>query len=250
MISYRNRTSLERVKGIGFYLLDLVFPPRCIGCLRYGQLFCDFCAQQVLPAPSRRVCQRCGLALAGDVKGLGLPCPGCNDALGRVEVAALYEGPFQRVIHAFKYDDESQLGTNLGRYLRAVTAEAPWPAIMGRLDGVVPVPLHRDKLLERGYNQARLLAAALASESETRVLDGAIERFEATSSQVGLSPSERAENVKGKFRADSRLVAGNVLLLVDDVFTTGATMRECAYVLREAGAESVYGIALATPATS
>jgi len=247
--SHSKGTRFELVQRIGFYLLDLVFPPRCVGCLRLGQLFCDFCAQRVLPAPSRQVCQRCGLELPGDVRRLGFSCPGCNDALGWVEVAALFEDPLQQAVHALKYDDESQLGTSLGRYLRAVTAEAPWPAIMGRLDGVVPVPLHKDRLRARGYNQARLLAAALALEASTPVLVRAIERFQATSSQVGLSPSERSENVNGKFRADSELVAGKVLLLVDDVFTTGATMRECASVLRDAGAEAVYGIALASPAT-
>ncbi|MDE0200285.1 MAG: phosphoribosyltransferase family protein [Caldilineaceae bacterium] len=102
---------------------------------------------------------------------------------------------------------------------------------------------------ERGYNQAMLLAAALSVKSEKPVLERAVERFKATNTQVGLSPSERAENVKGKFRANSGLVAGKALLLVDDVFTTGATMRECASVLRDAGAAAIYGIALATPAT-
>lgn len=140
------------------------------------------------------------------------------------------------------------MGPSLARYLRAATAAAPWPAILGRLDGIVPVPLHKDRLKERGYNQAGLLAAALAANSATPLLDSAIERFKATSTQVGLSPTERAENVMGKFKADSGLVAGKALLLVDDVFTTGATMRECASVLREGGADSVYGIALATPA--
>ncbi len=181
---------------------------------------------------------------------LGYPCPGCNDALGWVEVAGLFEDPLRQAVHALKYDDEIQLGPSLGRYLRAVTAEAPWPAIMEGLNGVVPVPLHRERLLERGYNQASFLADALALESTTPVLARAIERFQATRSQIGLSPSERTENVKGKFKADPGLVAGKVLLLVDDVFTTGATMRECASVLRDAGAEAVYGIALASPATS
>ncbi len=246
--SHSRGSSLKILQSIGSYLLDLVFPPRCVGCQRYGMLFCDSCAQRVVPAPSRQVCQRCGWKLSGDVRGLGSPCPGCKDALGWVEVAALHEGPLQQAIHAFKYDEGIQLGPSLGRYLRAVTAAAPWPAILSRLDGIVPVPLHRDRLLERGYNQARLLAAALAAQSETPVLDQAIVRFKATSSQVSLSPAERAENVKGKFRANSGLVAGKALLLVDDVFTTGATMRECASVLRNAGAEAVYGIALATPA--
>jgi len=155
----------------------------------------------------------------------------------------------RQAIHALKYEDRAQLGSSLGRYLRALTFVGPWPAIVERVDGIVPVPLHRDRLKERGYNQSNLLAAPLSAKSEKPVLDRAVERFKATDTQVGLSPSERAENVKGKFRANSGLVAGKALLLVDDVYTTGATMRECASVLRDAGAAAIYGIALATPAT-
>lgn len=182
--------------------------------------------------------------------GLGSPCPGCKDDLGWVGVAAVHEGPLQQAIHALKYDDRVELGPSLGRYLRAVTAAAPWPAILRSLDGIVPVPLHKDRLLERGYNQSKLLAEGLAVGCAALVFDNAIERYKATRSQVGLSPSERADNVKGKFSADSVLVSGKSLLLVDDVFTTGATMRACASALREAGADAVFGLALARPDTS
>ena len=236
------------LQRIGSYLLDLVFPPRCVGCLQNGQLFCDSCAQRVLPAPSRQECQQCGIELPGDVKGLGAPCPGCLNTLGWVGVAALHEGPLQQAIHALKYDDGTELAPSLVRYLRAVTAAGPWPAIVRRLEGIVPVPLHKDRLLERGYNQASLLAAGLAVEWAIPVLDNAIDRIQATRSQVGLSLPERAANVMGKFKVNSVFVSGKTLLLVDDVYTSGATMRECASALREAGANAVYGLALARPA--
>lgn len=178
---------------------------------------------------------------------IGSPCPGCKDDLGWVGIAAIHEGPLQQAIHALKYEDRVELAPSLGRYLRAVTASAPWPAILRSLDGIVPVPLHKDRLLERGYNQSKLLADGLAIGCATLVLDGAMERCKATRSQVGLSPSERADNVEGKFSADSVLVTGKSLLLVDDVFTTGATMRECASALRESGADAVFSLALASP---
>lgn len=250
MTSFRSReTNFKSVRRFGSYLLDLVFPPTCVGCLRNGQWFCDFCAQLVLPAPSRQACQQCGLELPGDVKRLGAPCPGCNDDLGWVGVAAIHEGPLQKAIHALKYNDKVELAPSLGRYLRALTESAPWPAILHMLDGIVPVPLHKDRLLERGYNQSRLLAGGLAVGCAALVLDNAIERYKATRSQVGLSPREREDNVKGKFSADSAQVSGKSLLLVDDVYTTGATMRECASALRESGADAVYGLALARPNT-
>lgn len=241
--------NLESVQRFGSYLLDLIFPPTCVSCLRSGQWFCDSCAQCVVPAPSGQECQQCGLELPGETEELGSPCPGCKDDLGWVGVAAIHEGPLRQAIHALKYDARVELGPSLGRYLRAVTAAAPWPAILRNLDGIVPVPLHGDRLLERGYNQSKLLADGLAVGCAALVLDNAIERFKATRSQVGLSPSERRDNVKGKFSADSVLVSGKSLLLVDDVFTTGATMRECASALRESGADAVFGLALARPDT-
>ena len=182
------------------------------------------------------------------MEGLGAPCPGCRDALGCVGGATLHEGPLQPAIHALKYDGRVELAPILTRYLRALIAAAPWPAILRRVDGIVPVPLHKDRLLERGYNQAALLATGLTVGSCTPVLDSAIERFQATRSQVGLTVLERAENVVGKFKANPGLVTGKRLLLVDDVFTTGATMRECAVALRQADANAVYGLALARPA--
>lgn len=242
-------TNFESVHRFGSYLLDLVFPPRCVSCRRHGQWFCDFCAQRVLPAPSRRVCLKCNLELPGDVDGLGSPCPGCKDDLGWVGIAAMHEDPLRKAILALKYDGRVELAPSLGRYLRAVTATAPWPAILRRLDGIVPVPLHKERLQERGFNQSQLLALGLTVGYAALVLDNAIERYQATRSQVGLSPLERAVNVKGKFSADSLLVSGKRLLLVDDVYTTGATMRECASTLRESGADAVFGLALASPYT-
>lgn len=179
--------------------------------------------------------------------GLGSPCPRCKDPLGLFRVAALHAGPLRPAIHALKYDGRVELAPGLARYLLAVTAEPPWPDILARLDGIVPVPLHSDRLRERGYNQASLLATTLAQESTLTVLDKAIVRVHATRSQVGLSREERADNVMGKFRANIELVRGKSLLLVDDVFTTGATMRECAAALRNAGASRIFGLALASP---
>lgn len=248
MCTHSNWAILALLQKFGSYLLDLLFPPRCVNCPRSGQWLCDYCAQQVRPAPSRQLCRRCGFQLPADELRLGDPCPGCQDALGCVGVAALHEGPLQPAIHALKYDGRLELAPVLTRYLRALIAADPWPAILRKVDGFVPVPLHKDRLLERGYNQAALLATGLAAGSCTPVLDRAIERFRATRSQVGLTALERANNVLGKFRADPGMVTGRNLLLVDDVFTTGATMRECAVALRSAGATAVYGLALATPA--
>ena len=195
----------------------------------------------------RQACLLCGCELTGEQAGLGSPCPRCKDPLGLVQVAALHADPLQSAIHALKYEGRVELAPSLARYLRAVTMEAPWPDILSGVDGIVPVPLHKDRLRERGFNQAGLLAAGIAVETDSPVLDKAIVRVHATLSQVGLSREERAVNVLGKFTANTELVMGKSLLLVDDVYTTGATMRESAAALREAGAGAVFGLALARP---
>ena len=235
------------LQSLSSYLLDLVFPPRCAGCLRFGHWFCDACAQEVLPAPGRRECLHCGHELPEAASPAGFPCPACGESWGWMGAAALHEGPLRPAIHAFKYEGRVELAPILARYLYAVAAETPWTAIFPRLDAMTPVPLHSDRFRERGYNQAELLTGSLASSADKPVLREAILRTEATRSQVGLSRADRADNVSGKFRADSQIVAGLTLLLVDDVLTTGATMRECAAVLRSQGANAVFGLALARP---
>ncbi len=153
----------------------------------------------------------------------------------------------QPAIHALKYEGRVELAHILARYLSAAVLETPWREIMTRLDGIVPVPLHAQKMNERGYNQTWLLADSFASKSAIPVLDGAVVRVNATRSQVGLSAQERAANVQNAFQAVPRQVRGKSLLLVDDVYTTGATMAACAAALRRDGAGEVFGLALARP---
>lgn len=195
------------------------------------------------------VCQICERALREEVARLGEPC-GCGNPLGLVRSAALHTDPLQSAIHALKYEGREEVAPSLARYLRAVVQEEPWPEILTSLDGIVPVPLHDERKKERGFNQAALLADGVASAAAVPVLEEAVLRVGATNSQVGLSSVERAENVKGKFLAAPEQVQGKALLLVDDVYTTGATMRECAAAMRMAGAGAVFGLALARPASN
>lgn len=230
------------------YLLDLVFPPRCAGCRRSGQTFCDGCSQKVRADARRLDCRVCRSPLAPGQAGFGAPCPVCRNPLGFVQAAALHEEPLQKAVHAFKYEGREELGPSLARYLVAEMMKEPWPALLTLLDAIVPVPLHEDRYRERGYNQAALLAEGLGTAVDKQVLYGAVTRVAATDSQVGLSARERAANVRGKFTASVALADGGSFLIVDDVYTTGATMRECAYSLRAAGAARVFGLALASPA--
>jgi ComF family protein len=157
----------------------------------------------------------------------------------------IYDGSMRAAIHAFKYDRIAPLAQELGIRLAAAIAQLAPDAPRAML--VVPVPLHRSRMAERGFNQARALAVEAlkrlqASHPEWRLELSAssLVRQRSTESQSGLTPRERRQNLRGAFFvSDSESLRGRHVLLVDDIFTTGATARACSRVLMEAGASSV-----------
>jgi ComF family protein len=154
--------------------------------------------------------------------------------------AGLFEGPLQKAIHQLKYRNDYILADTLAVRLAMV---GPDPVAPGTL--VVPVPLAVERLRERGYNQAGLLARAFAELRGLRWAPSAARRVRHTASQVGLSAPERRANVAGAFVGDPRIVRGRPIILVDDVCTTGATLAACAESLVSAGATTVWGLTLA-----
>lgn len=226
-------------------LIDLFFPPRCVGCNRAGFVYCPHCAQAVAPVVEP-ICAHCGRPQPQPTDFCSTCRGGERDAFSLIRVATLYGDPLRGAIHALKYSGQPELAPLLARYLIAVALQPPWLDILPTIDGVIPVPLHAQRLAERGYNQSALLAAALAQHRGLVLTESWLRRERETRSQVGLNGAERRQNVAGAFRADPA-VAGKRLLLVDDVFTTGTTLTECAQALRLAGAAAVYGLALSTP---
>jgi len=217
--------------------LDWLFPPVCAGCNRAGFRWCPDCLQQVksIPEPA---CQACGLPLSRP----GL-CPACKESHPPFEAMrswAIFEGPIRHAIHSLKYRRNVALGDALARYLVEYVRNVGW-----RVDMVVPVPLGRQRLKQRGYNQAGLLAKPVSIIQDWHYSPQAVLRFRETRSQVGLSAMERRENISNAFRADPVQVSGKVILLMDDVVTTGATLAACSDALREAGAKTVYALTLA-----
>jgi ComF family protein len=150
-----------------------------------------------------------------------------------------YEGVGKEVVHALKYRDQTPVVERLAAPLLAGAVARTFEN--GRFDAVVPVPLHRSRLRRRGFNQAALLARGLATRINTPVSD-TLQVVRSTRDQVDLSAAERRENVAGAFSARTR--ARGRLLVVDDVFTTGATTTACAAALLRAGAAEVHAVTL------
>jgi ComF family protein len=154
-----------------------------------------------------------------------------------------YESGLRELIHLLKYEQVRPAANVLGRML-AEAIEDLRPLFAGT-PIVVPVPLHSRKLRQRGFNQAELIARAAVKlmpvESRLQLSSGVLQRCRETQSQIGLSRHQRRENMRGAFAvATAEEIQGSEVLLVDDVFTTGTTVSECARVLRRAGASKVF----------
>ena len=217
--------------------LDWLFPPVCGGCNRKGFRWCPDCQQQVIPVPEP-VCKCCGLPLSRP----GL-CPTCHDSqppYKAIRSWVVFEGPIRHAIHTLKYGRNVALGDALAPYLAGYARKLGW-----QVDLVVPVPLGKQRMKERGYNQVGLLAMPLAAIQGWRYSPQVLVRMRETRSQVGLCPQERRENISGAFRAEPGLAAGKSILLVDDVVTTGATLAACSEALVKAGAKNIYALTLA-----
>jgi ComF family protein len=163
--------------------------------------------------------------------------------------AALHEEPLRSAIHALKYEGVTELAPSLARYLVATLQSVEWAPIVAAVDTVIAVPLHMARRNQRGYNQSELLAEQLCNACGLPLETDWIERHRDTRPQVGLSASERRSNVADSFTGSPAL-AGKCILLVDDVYTTGATLWSCADAAKQAGAHTVYALTVARPRLS
>ena len=182
-------------------------------------------------------CSRCARRLSP-----GLPCSACRRLPGFFPAAswARYAPPLDRILTHLKYRPDLDIAERLAGHLEEVYRAAAWTATC-----VVPVPLGGARRRRRGYNQVGLIAQALGKHLDMPVPTSALVRIRETDSQVGLTPIERQRNVSGAFAADATRIRGQSPLLLDDVFTPGATLAACADALRRAGASQVFGLTVA-----
>jgi len=222
-------------------LLDLVFPRSCAGChgragdeLRYLCWNCMAEIRLVMPP----YCLLCGDPAYGELPNAYF-CQACRKQkpfFDCARSAAVYTGLIKEMILDFKYRGAIWLSPDLGQLMFACLRthfSAP------DIDGVTYVPLHKTRERERTYNQSFLLANEIAGRLNGKASDY-LERVQATTSQTHLTSAGRADNVKNKFAVKKEHnLAGQRILLVDDVMTTGATVNECARVLKNGGAREV-----------
>jgi ComF family protein len=217
--------------------IDWLYPPLCGGCNQAGFRWCPNCQTQRTPIPEP-TCALYSIPLSRP--GLCLACRTAKPPYQFLRSWAVFEGPVRNALHRLKYRRNLGLGEALAWQLADYATNLGWP-----IDLVVPVPLGKKRLQERGYNQVALMAMPLAAMRGWAYDSHCLFRARETKSQVGLSANERKENMRGAFRAEPRAVKGRNVLLVDDVATTGATLSSSAEALQDAGAQTVYALTLA-----
>jgi ComF family protein len=195
------------------------------------------------------ICTRCGEPLSTPRAGARAATASprlCADCQARLpEFAAIrsfgaFRGRLRDALHRLKYQRDVGLGEALSKHLIELYNDLQW-----EIDLVAPVPLSPMRARERGYNQSGLLARPLAYAIQRPYQPGALLRTRETRSQVGLTIKERQQNVDGAFSAKAGMVKGKIVLVVDDVMTTGSTISACSRALLAAGASAVYGLTLA-----
>jgi ComF family protein len=241
------------MRGLCGRLLDIIFPRHCYHCgqpiASAGQgRFCDACWRLIrLIEPP--YCPCCGepfrspLALTYSPEYQCGACRRTPPPFDHARAIGRYEGPLRQAIHLLKYHGKLHLKQPLLR-LALEHFEAHFPATV--FDAIIPVPLHRERLMHREFNQAAVLAQGLARHLHVPVLERLLVRVRSTRPQVELNGRERRQNVRQAFAVTaSAALEDKVVLVVDDVLTTGATLAEVGRTLKAAGARQVDVLALA-----
>lgn len=233
----------NRIQTFARYLLHVVFPRTCVSCgcdLPWDsrEYLCSTC-RSGLTRPGPLFCQRCGVNLPSG----GAHCHACRGSKARqykcklIRSAWIFNTPSRALVHGLKYNYADYLAPGMGRQMAENFAHY---AELSSAEVVVPVPLFPKRLRRRGYNQSELLARSFARHTGLTLLAQGLVRTRDTISQTRLGRAARLDNMSGAFCcACPEKVKGKIILLVDDVATTGATLEGCAAALKAAGAKRV-----------
>lgn len=208
-------------------IVDLIFPKLCVGCRREGKYICDDCQKKMIQPE-----QICPMCCKPSIDGWTHPRCRTTNGMERLIVGLPYKGVVQQCLKKVKYKSAWEIIGflyELGKFSEYV-------------DIVTSVPMWKGKEQRRGFNQAKILAELVGQNIDL------LERTRETKPMFGLKKKERRENIEGAFKfmcQENNKTLGQRVILVDDVWTTGATMRECTETLKRSGAKEVWGITLA-----
>ena len=216
------------------WLWNLIFPPKCPGCNCYVERRGQWC-----PSCLDRICRPHLLPLDGEMAAI---------FAGGIWALGIYEGELRNMLRQLKYQQKRAVVPGLHHLvaegLKAIQLRRDNPFLSDFM--VVPVPLHRKKLAQRGFNQSKVIFQQ-PLESMGAIVQDCLLRTRDTKPQYGLSGIQRRENLQQAFvLAEPQLVQGQKVLLVDDIMTTGATMLECAKILQKAGVTNMMGLVVAS----
>jgi competence protein ComFC len=227
-------------------ILDLLFPQKCLGCGKVGSYFCPDCLNLIL-LKDQQICPICGRASLG-----GVTHHFCRRPLGLDGLTSIfaYKGVVAKAIKKLKYKFAKDLAEELVELFLSFCGEEKLFSDFCCLPNVVlvPIPLHPQRLRWRGFNQAELLGKLIAKNLEIKFVPGLLLRVKNTKPQVELDKAQRQINIRRAFalNRNCKLKIGNWnFILFDDVWTTGATLKEAGKVLKRNGAKKVWGLTIA-----
>jgi ComF family protein len=233
--NFAGRLGLENI-------LEFIYPSFCLNCNRYidypGELICEVCWHKATVMPLV-ICAGCSQLIPDGTDCLNCPAP--QKGLP-VFTLGHYLDPLKNIIHQMKYHGYRKLSIDLGERL-----VGQYRSVLDSfaVDLIIPIPLDYFREWKRGFNQAALLSDIIGERLNLPVAGQLLRKIRRTKDQTKLDPVEREENMRGAFGADSDMLTGKRILLVDDVVTTGATLREARRALNESGAEAVLALTVA-----
>ncbi|MBU1164252.1 ComF family protein, partial [Patescibacteria group bacterium] len=234
-----NKTN--KINSLTKHLWDFLFPINCVGCKTEGVWLCQSCINKINTSKNQ-ICPVCKkISGSGKIHKSCLP----SSSLDGIIAASLYKEPIiKTAIHNYKYQGAKDISQVLSwlivDYLNNIKTKP-----LGKIDLVIPVPLHKKKFLQRGFNQTAEIAQQVCNYFDWQYGDYLL-RNKYTKTQTKQNAKERQLNVNEVFQLKDNInVKGKNIVLIDDVITTGSTLQECANTLKKAGAVNVWGLAVA-----
>lgn len=225
------------------FILDLIYPPRCIFCtsiipIEKEKGICEECRKN-LSFIKGKVCKKCGKPLEESLsKEVCSDCKENPPGYEKGQAVFIYEGLVKDMIYRFKYGGHREYAKYLGKLMAIQIKEE---GIRGDIDLIIPVPIHSGRKKKRGYNQCEELAKVISKELNIPMETSILIRAKETRPQSGLSTIQRKNNMKNAFKLNDNLdICHKNILLIDDIYTTGATINSCSKLLRKKKINKVY----------